>query len=204
VLTYDPDLHVLIFDYHDSAGKRRALAWHTGAKQWIPSGQDQLVPKASGPHTQEFIDRAVGDMAGQTRQWTLSALNTIVYNERTGTDDAGQPISSFLDGGWYYPAGPNREFHIFDGSLYHSHWGVAERCDLEMLVRRDKTGIIQIAKKSGVALTGARISNFYISRGGQSLRIQIKRTGKTSTGSPIMALGPLIFEGEDLGEVTKE
>ena len=197
-LTYDPVLQMLFFDYYDTVGNFRTLGLHTAPDHWVASGQDHTVPKITGPHTNAKISRVIGDLNGELRHWSLDAARLKLYNERIGSGDDGQPILSVMETGWNQPGGPQEEYLCGLGSLYHSDWGPSETCTLDLLARRDDTGVIQELRKSGVSLAGAAVENFYINIGSKSFRLRLTHDGLTSsTGqAPIKALGPVGIDGE--------
>lgn len=199
-LVYDPILQILFFDYTDINGNRRTLCLHTAPYHWVNSDQDHTVPKVSGPHTRAPLVRCVGELGGTIFHWSLNTADLLVHTERFGETDNGQPITSVLETGWQQPAGPQEEFLATYGSLYHSHWGPSETCNLDLLARRDDTGVIQEARKTGVNLAGASVTNFYMHKAGKSFRLRLTHTGRTtSTGrDPIKALGPTAFDGEQM------
>jgi hypothetical protein len=197
-LIYDPILQTIFFDYYNTAGAFRTLCLHTAPDHWIQSGQDHTVPKITGPHTSAVLTRGIGEFQGTLRQWSLDTTRLKLYNERTGTSDDGQPILSVLETGWQQPGGPQEEYLCNLGSLYHSDWGPSETCDLDLLARRDDTGVIQEVRKGGLSLAGAAVVNFYINRASKSIRLRITHNGLTTSNGqlPIKALGPCGIEGE--------
>lgn len=202
VMTFDSVEQTVWFDYVDNNGDRKTLSLHTAPFHWVQGGAGSAVPKFMGPHTKQLIDRAVGELSGAITHWSLSTENLVIYNERTGVSDNGSNIISVLETGWNYPAGSKQEFHFFTGLLYHSDWGPSDTCDLDLLLRRDDGGVTQNASKRGVSLAGARITSFFIDRAGKSVKMRIRHEGKTSsTGRTPLAVGPVDFEGEPLGEL---
>ena len=202
-LTFDAETQTLYFDYFDPDGNAKTMTFFTAPEHWIQVTEGQAIPKMTGPHASNITSRVIGELSGNLHHWSLSSSDTTIYNERTGTDDAGSDILSFLDTGWKYPEGPQRELHIYEGSLYHSDWGQSESFDLDLLTRRDLTGVIQTAAKRGLRLRGASTTPLgYLNRAGQALRVQLRHAGKTSSlAKPTRALGPFAFETETQGIV---
>jgi len=208
ILSFDPVTQLLYFDYYDRDGNARTLIGSTAPDHWIPLGDNQHpVPKWSGPHVLgRVVDRTIGELSDTLRQWSLRTDTLVLYNERTGTDDNGSDIISFLETGWVYAGGPRREFHVYTGALYHSDWGAGAVIDLELITRRDNTGIEQHKHKKGLSLRGERVTSFnHLSRAGQSLKVKLTHKGKTSSlVSPTRAIGPAVFDGHMMGEVEKD
>ena len=202
-LTFDPVLQALVFDHWHLNGSYVTEYLHVAAHHWIESGQDQAVPKFSGPHALQAHYRAVGEDGGVIRHWALNTVDGKIYLERTGTDNAGSKISSVAISHWGIPGGPRQEFQVYGGTVYHSDWGAGEACDVEVEVRRDQTGIRHSTHKRGLSLRGERLTELGWVRGsGQSARVTIRHLGKTtSTGEPRRALGPIVLEGEAADEV---
>lgn len=200
-LTFDPVLQIIFFDYYNQDGDRKCATFHTSAEQWVTVRGRQL-PKWTGPHPCRAIDRAIGEINGVLKHWSLDTTNLRVENERTGTDDVGSDISSFAENGWVPGGSSLQEIHIYEGKVYHSDWGASEALELGLLVRRDASGVVQHRRKRGISLRGARSSGTgLIDRAGNSFKIQIRHTGKTtSTDTPVRALGPIHLEAEFMGE----
>jgi hypothetical protein len=202
-LTFDPVLQLLAFDYYDRAGTLQTEYFHTFPEAWVPSGQDQLVPICSGPHSFTAVGRTVGENGGVLRHWSLSTADLVVYSERTGTGRANAAFTTHIEWGWQYPAGPRSEVQFYGGSIAHTDWGASETLDVELLTRDDETGIIQPSKKAGVSLRGARVSELGDLPGaGQAFTIILRHHGKTtSAGTPVRAFGPVTLEAELVDEV---
>jgi hypothetical protein len=197
-LTYDPILQAIFFDYYDTAGKFKTLMLHTAPTHWVQSEQDHSVTKVSGPHTVAKLQRIIGDFQNELHHWSIDTVTLTLQNERIGNGDTGQSILSVMETGWQQPAGPQEEYLCDLGSLYHSDWGPSETCDLDLLARRDDTGVIQELRKSGIPLAGNAVSNFYINRASKSFRVRLTHQGLTTSNGqiPIKALGPVGIDGE--------
>jgi hypothetical protein len=197
-MTYDPILQMIFFDYYDTFGNFRTLGLHTAPDHWVQSGQEHTVPKITGPHTYAYPARVIGDFQNTLHHWSLDTTRLKVFNERVGNGDDGRPILSVLETGWNQPGGPQEEYICTLGSLYHSDWGPSETCTLDLLARRDDTGVIQELRKSGVSLAGAAVENFYINIGSKSFRLRLTHNGLTASSGqvPIKALGPVGIDGE--------
>lgn len=197
-LIYDPVLQMVFFDYYDTKGNFRTLGVHTAPDHWVPSGQDHTVPKISGPHTFAMTSRIIGELDGVLQHWALDTTRLRFYNERVGRSDDGQPILSVMESGWQQPGGPQEEYLCSLGSLYHSDWGPSETCALDLLARRDDTGVIREMRKSGLSLAGAAAETFYIHHGSKSFKVRITHNGLTTSNGqvPIKALGPVGIDGE--------
>jgi hypothetical protein len=201
-LTYDPELQIIFFDYFDPSGDRRTYALHTHPDHWVDTGQDMAVPKVAGPTPIEVIDRTVAENdGGGFQHWSLSSSALRICNENTGSDNVGQDIVTHIESGWRYPSGAMEEFDLKFAGVYHNHWGINESCDLDILVRRDKTGIIQNIRKR-IELTGARITRKFMSRAGQSCKIILRHVGKTGTGT--RAFGPVVLDVTSMGELEND
>jgi len=207
-LTYDPDLQILFFDAWFKNTRRQTMLFHTHPLHFIDSGQNQQVPKATGPHeTRSPLDRAIGEApSGGFWHWSLAAptsSTTRAYNERFGTDDAGRDIQTHIESGWGYPAGARGGFHIMHGSVYHTDWGPSESCTLDLLARDDSSGTVRVASKRGISLMGDRVTDLgFLNIAGQSLKAIIRHLGKTTTPGtkPNRAFGPIGIEGIPLAE----
>jgi len=201
-LTYDNRSQTLWFDYYDPNGDRRSLAFHTAGGQWIQSGEDQMVPKISGPHDTPVVFRIVGELDGVIRQWSLTEeTQPRVYAERTGNDNAGSDIVSTMEGGWLKPDSPLQELHIYDGAVYHSNWGASEALQLDVLARSDELGTVRTVSKRGVSLRGDRATQLgWINSSGQSFKVRATHIGKTANNGT-RSLGPVGLRAETLGEI---
>jgi hypothetical protein len=201
-LTFDPVEQIMWFLYWDPAGLRQALAFHLSKIHW-----SEEAPKVTGPHDLPLQGHLTGEFSTALRLWgwesiydpDLVVYTVNLYNERTGsvdeahwTDPAGQ-IETYLESGWNYPQGPYGEWQIYKGALYHNNWGPNHMVDIRMEFREDSRGIVQSLRK-GISLLGSRISSFWLSRSGRSLRVTLRHLGHAEG-----ALGPLVFEGESLG-----
>jgi hypothetical protein len=198
-LTFDADSQIIWFDYYDTDGNRRCITFHTSSNHWIPTGQDQLAPMYMGPHPCRLTDRAIGELSGELKQWSLNATDSKVYNERTGSDDDGDDIVSYLEWGWTHAAGPMEQVHFYKGIVYHGDWGTSEFLDLEIQTRRDGAGTPQTVHKRGLSLRGdSSVPIGLINMSGQSLKVRAKHIGKTAnTGR---SLGPVMLRGAKMGE----
>lgn len=205
-LIYDPILQMVLFDYFDNSGNRRSYYMHVHPDHWVETGQDSAVPKVTGPHTnQTVIGRTLGEVStGGFRHWSLTATN--VFNERTGTQDNGSNITSTIVTGWAYPSGPIEEFDIFYSGMYHNDWGSSQTCSLQIEARRDQTGLIQTVSKMGLSLQYARVTRSFQHLSGQSFRVTLTQTGTTVSpgSSPMLAFGPVVFDGESMGELERD
>jgi hypothetical protein len=201
-LTYDPVEQIMWLLYYSPEGYREALAFHLSKLHW--SGE---TPKVTGPHDYPLRGHIVGEFNTALRLWSWEAIynadlalyNVRLYNERTGTTDgalwydpAGQ-IETYLESGWAYPQGPFGEFQIYKGALLHNNWGPNNEATIRLEFRQDARGIVQSLQK-GISLLGSRISSFWLSRSGRSLRVTLRHLGHAEG-----ALGPFVFEGESLG-----
>lgn len=205
-LHYDGVLQAIIFDCFDPEGNAQTYYFHTAARHWVTTGEDQLVPKLSGPHTLTSNGRAIGDNGTNLLHWVLDTANLRLLNERTGADNVGSLITSVLETGWVYPTGPRTGFQIYAGEVYHSDWGSNEVCDVEIQTRRDVSGVIQSSHKKGISLSGDRLTPLIHLKGsGQSLRAFLSHTGKTTaSGKPVRAVGPIVIDGEGVGEIRRD
>ena len=205
-LTYDPVLQMLVFDYIDRDGTLRTEYLHVAPHHWQQSGQDQMVPKFSGPHTLTASDRLVVENVDDIVHFSLDLTNLRILQERNGTQDVADDIQSHIETEWILPVGSRTVVQLYAGELFHSDWGVSELCDLEIQMRMDESGIIQSTHKKGVSLTGDRLSQLvYLEGSAQSVRVIIRQKGKTTfNGSPQRAFGPLVLEMERVDEIRKE
>lgn len=201
-LTYDSILQIVIFEYIDNDGATQVKYLHMGPHHWVQTGQDQAVPKTSGPHTQFALkQRVFGEIASKINQWSLDTTNLRIYNERTGTDLSGSPIVTHIESGLNYLQGSENEFHAYEGAFLHSNWGPSETCELEIRTLRDTKGIAQVLHKN-IRLNGERETDFFINRGGQAMQVTVRHEGNTiSDGSATRAFGPLTLDVAPLGEV---
>lgn len=200
-LSYDSVLQTVFFDYYDYEGNRRTLGLHTAPYHWVPSNQGHEVPKISGPHTLSAFNRIIAEESGGLWQLSLNLDDLVIYTERFSTAAAGRPIFSVMETGWLYPAGPQDEFNAAYGSLYHSDWGPAETCRLELLCRRDDTGVLHRGVKSGLSLAGSRPTNFYLNKSGPAFKLILSHNGLTTSlrrGNPQRAIGPCGITGDEM------
>lgn len=202
-LSFDSVMQAIYFDYYDPAGSLQTAILHTAAEHWIDTGQDQQVPKLSGPHTLTALSRSIGEQSGVIRHWSLSPADSRIYLERNGDDNGGHLILSHVESPWIYPAGGRDLVHVYQASLYHSDWGASETCELDLLVRHDNTGVIQVASSPSVSLRGTRITSLgLLGVSGQCLREIIRHTGKTtSLGTPLRAFGPTHLDLEQMDDI---
>ncbi len=204
-LVYDPTLQMLVFDYDDLGGVRRTEYLHTSPVHWVEAAGITGMPKWTGPHSLVGTARAIGEFGGVYKHWNLNATDLKIYNERTGTDNAGTKILTHIEGGWIYPAGPRDDVHVYQASLYHSDWGAAEQCQVVIEVRDDETGIISSHHCPGVPLRGERVSQIgMINLMGQSVRMSINHEGATSSlALPTRAFGPVMLDLEVVDEIRR-
>jgi hypothetical protein len=204
-LTFDPELQVIVFDYYDRAGTRKCEYLHVSPQHWVQSGEDQMTPKITGPHTLTALRRAVGENGGVWRHWSLNTTSLKVLSERTGLWDDGARILTHIESGWIYPIGPRNRFHLYRGTLGHGDWGSGAVFDLDLLVRNDETGAIQTIAKRGLSLRGERMTDLgWLNVSGQSLKVIIRHDGSTvSDGSASLYISPPMFEMEAVDEVRK-
>lgn len=205
-LTFDPELQTLIFDYYDSDGTRVSEFLHIAAEHWIQSGEDQMVPKITGPHSLTAVSRATGENNGEWRHWSLPTSPTKVLSERTGIKDDTSNILTHIETGWIYPVGPGKSFQAYAGWLYHTDWGAGEACDVAVMIRRDNSGIVQHLNKRNLSLRGDRTTQLgYLNGSGQAVKITIRHNGPTvSDGSSRRAFGPVALEIEPTDERRKD
>lgn len=203
-LTYDPEIQAVIFDFQGADGLRQCIYFHTSPHHWVASGQDQLVPKMTGPHDQRMTARTVGELSGRLRHFGLVGASSDtegIYLENSGTTDAasfsGTPtIQSFLESGWFY-SGANKKLRSWWLLLYHSNWQVSGNCLVEFLARSDATGNLQMVQKS-VSLAGSRISRIWVDRTAHSFAYRIWHRENQSG-----AIGPLGLVVSDIGAVIR-
>lgn len=202
-LSYDSVLQMICFEYTDKDGNSQVKYLHTSPHHWVQTGQDQAVPKTSGPHTDFAVkQRTFGQISGEIKHWSLDTSGPNIYNERDGTDRAGSNVLTHIRSGKQYLGGARGEFHAYEGSLMHSDWGPSEACDLEIRTYRDMKGIPQVVHKKGLKLNGERTTDFWVDRAGRSMQVILQHDGNTiSDGTKTRAFGPLIFDAESLGEV---
>ncbi len=201
-LIFDPILEALVFDFYDRDGNLQTLYVHTAPLHWVRSGEDQMIPKWSGPHDLTAVARVTGVTGGVRKHWSLSSADLKIYNERTGTDNAGSDILTHIEWWWTYPVGPRKEFQIYDGDLYHSDWGPGEVCDVEIHVRNEEIGEVQLENRKGLSLSGARTTDIgFLNASGGAIKAIIRHLGKTvSDGSTKKTFGPLVIETEEMDE----
>jgi len=205
-LTFDPVLQTLIFDYYDKDGTRRCEDLHIAANHWVESGEDQMVPKLTGPHTLTTTSRTMGETGGEWRHWSLNDAKTLVLSERTGIWDAGSQILTHIETGWIYPAGARESFQAYTGWIYHTDWGLGEACDVDVMIRRDNTGIIQHLHKNGLSLKGERTTQLgFLNGSGQAVKVVLRHNGSTvSDATSRKAFGPITLEIEYTDERRKD
>jgi hypothetical protein len=162
------------------------------------------VPKITGPHPSNIADRVVAEQdGGGFNHWSLSTSALKIYNERTGSDNAGQPIVTHIESGWLYPDGPMGSVDLEFAGVYHNNWGINEACDLEIRVRRDATGIIQTILKR-LSLAGVRVTRTLARRSGQSVKVILRHVGNTTSANSTRALGPVVLDVTSMGEPNKD
>lgn len=203
-LTFDPVTQMIYFEFYDQSGNHKMYLLHTHPDHWIDTGQDMAVPKVTGLHPTVARDRALGEQTGGGFfHWILSATDGKIYNERTGSTAGGSNIVTHIESGWLYPAGPMSIVDNEFAGVYHNNWGSNETCDLNILFRRDKNGIIQTLKKS-ISLAGSRVTRVFARRSAQSIKLIIRHVGiTTSSGSGQRAFGPVVLDVTDQGEVNQ-
>lgn len=202
-LAYEPLDQVVRFSYISRRDGRRYELWlHAAPHHWVASQQDQLVPKITGPHDIRTQDYAVGVLNANYASWSLDATGTgRIYNERTGNrDGAGWvygngDIESVLESGWAYPGGPLGALHLYEGTLYHSDWGLPQQAVLELQIRSDERGTTQSVIKR-LSLAGSRLTKFWLNRAGQSFRMIFRHIGQVDG-----AIGPIVVAGESSGDI---
>jgi hypothetical protein len=202
-LSYDSVLQLICFEYTDKSGTTQVKYLHTSPHHWVQTGQDQAVPKTSGPHTQFAVkQRAFGEISGEIKHWSLDTTALKIYNERDGADLAGSPVITHIESGKQYLGGARGEFHAYEGVLLHSDWDPSETCDLEIRTYRDTVKIPQVVHKKGLPLVGEGNEDFWVDRAGQSMQVILRHIGNTiSDGTKERAFGPLLFAVSSLGEV---
>lgn len=203
-LSFDSSDQVIFLDYFDSSSVKRCITFHTADGHWIPSAEDQLVPKMAGGHESPLDFRTVGEGPdGTIRHWSLSLSRLALYNERTGTSDGTNPFQIHLETGWGYFAGPLVKLWVRRGVLYHGDWGPSASCDLDLLFRNDRKGVIQNVNKRGLSLMGNRGTEASpVHRSGWCVKAIIRAQARTnSDGSLQLSLGPLVLDGGPMGEV---
>lgn len=202
-LSYDPRLQIVWFDYMDNNNQRRSLTIHASGKHWVQTGQDALAPKITGPHIVGNLDRVTGFLSATPKMWTLDSGRNI-WTEGGFVDNAkwfnprGE-ILSLIESGWVYPAGPSEEFRAFEGTCYHSNWGRNASVDIDLLFRRDASGLTQRVLKRAISLNGERTTPFVALSSGQAVRFGLRQIS-TASG----ALGPLVLTIESQGETEQE
>lgn len=203
-LVFEPVQQIVWLDAEDTSG-RFSYALHIASNHWVPTGQDQIVPKITGPHGVRLIDRAVGETDGKLLMWGLDASG-YVWNEAYGTTDEAHwfdtkgDIETHIETGWNYPAGPLGEVHIYEGTMYHSDWGPYEACSVDVLVRRDDTGVVQGVTKRAVKLSGTRTTRYWVDRAGQAVKLIIRHIGPYNR---VANIGPSILSMESTGDLER-
>jgi hypothetical protein len=205
VLSFDPVMQALYFDYYDTGGTLRTELLHISPLHWVQSGEDQMVPKSTGLHSLSGTARAIGENGGVIRHWCLDEGDLKIYSERVGTQDDTTDMLWHLETGWIYPAGANTFAHVHEALFEHSDWGASEVCDFSIYCRDDKTGNIQHVLKAGRSLRGERLTGVgYMTLAGRAFKIIIRGKGKTvSDGSSQKSLGPIVLEAET-GDTARE
>jgi hypothetical protein len=202
-LTYDPVTQTLWFDYYDTQGARKALAFHVSQAHWTDARQsgEQMVPKITGPHDLHILTRTTGELNGELIHWSAAAgVDTYnVFTEGGTTDEAyfhspQGDTETFIQTGWMYLGGPSGKFTAFKGNLFHTDWG-QNNLDILAEFREDKRGVIQRISKSAVSLLGSRITRFWLGKAGHSLRLSLRHVGRV-----IGALGPIVLTLEGTEE----
>jgi hypothetical protein len=197
-LVYDPILQVLAFDFLDKDNIQRVVYFHTSPLHWLPTNKDQTVPKWTGPHPVEYNGhgRSMIERSGSLRHYFARDGN--LYRMTRGDQAAGSDIVSFAETGWVYPGGPDKMFHLYDGTLEHTDWGKGEQGIIEVQVRNDESGSVQHAAIPDLPLGGGpRQSNFWINMAGQSMKMALRHKGKTtSLTTPLRAIKSIQADGE--------
>jgi len=189
-LLYDPTQELLWFDFYGKDGLRKSLTFHVAPVHWYPFDQGHAVPKFTGPHlsgrgdgTRNIVSRTIGAPSGTFFQWSLTD-DGHVWNEWSGVKDEallynprGDMVARFQTG-WQYPGGPRGFSHAYTGALAHDDWGPQAQADVLFEARDDDSGAIQFVRKDGVSLRGAKVTRFWLSRAGQSLRFTVQHVGQ--------------------------
>lgn len=205
-LTYDPNTQIVWFDFVSlKTGNRESLALHFAPNHWVASGQDQSVPKITGPHPHRFAARSVGEISGRLRHRALigSGSNAGVYLEESGQSDAASldgttKIRAYLETPWRYGSPGNSYLRYKHLMVYHSDWGPHAQTQVEMALRNDPSGIIQRVSKSG-SLAGSRATRYRIDRRAISTKVSL-----TYEGNAAGAIGPMVLESAPAGQLTRD
>jgi len=205
-LNFDPEIQTIIFDYYDRSGIARCEYYHIAAEHWIQSGEDQMVPKITGPHSLTAASRVIGEGSDGWTHWSLNSGKTDLLQERSGTGDAGSNILTHIETGWIYPAGARESFQAYTGWIYHTDWGLGEACDVDVMIRRDNTGIIQHLHKNGLSLKGERTTQLgFLNGSGQAVKVVLRHNGSTVSDTTMRkAFGPIALEIEYTDERRKD
>ena len=202
-LSFDPINQVVKFSYISQRDGLRYELWlHTAPHHWIPSQQDQLVPKITGPHDLRVQDYTMGPLVSGIRQWALDSTVTgkVFLENQGGKDNAAWiygngDVDMLVGTGWYYPDSPLGSIHVYEASFYHNNWGAPQLGFWTVHLRSDRTEAIQEAVKQ-VELGGSRVSRFWVNRSGQGIRVFFRQRGQA-----VGAIGPIVFEGESTGDL---
>lgn len=187
-LTYDPEKEHLLFDFWHQDGSRQQVIFHVTQIHWFQFDQNKHVPRATGLHrigntSRWLTDQTVTYMGGRWRRWSVSN-DGYAWLEAEGLKDEALffndrgDILTQLRSGWHYLAGPRGFYHAYTGVIGHDDWGPTEQAEITLELRDNDSGVSSVTKKDGVSLRGARLTRFWLSRAGQSLRFTIQHIGQ--------------------------
>lgn len=185
--------------------RRVTLTLHMAPTQWVSLPDGTRVPKITGRHETAPNSRQIADSGDRLAQVALGVDGALYHDGRGKTLElfaTGWPISSILETGWIYPNGPQGEFLTKTMSWYHGSWNPSAVVDLLTLTRRDRTGVVQTHIRNTRPFE-SRVDWFWVFRGGQAMKIQIKSIGKNYSLSS-STIGPIQLEVAEMGDHQEE
>lgn len=185
--------------------KRANLTIHMSPTHWIGLPDGSRAPKITGRHEEVVTNRQIAEIGGILAHLAL-APDGHIYQVGAGSQQpflqATIPISSVVETGWVYPNGPQGEFLAKTMSWYHGSWNSTAVVDLLTHTRRDRTGVVQTHIRN-TRPAQSKVDWFWVFRGGQALKIQIKHAGANDSLSS-STIGPVQIEVSETGDIQEE